>query len=158
MLYFLANHYISTKARLRAFFWGLFFNKIGKNNVIGDNFYCSAPHNVSLGSNIGINKDVILDGHGKLTISDDVMIGYRATIMTTNHGFKRLDIPMGKQALFFKSVFIDEDVWIGAHAIILPGVTIGKGSIIGAGSVVTKNVKPYSIVGGVPAKLIRKRT
>ncbi len=78
-------------------------------------------------------------------------------IITNTHNFENCDIPMRTQGLKNISVTIEDDVWIGSRVIILPGIKIGKGSIIGAGAVVTKDVPEYSIVGGVPAKLIRSR-
>ena len=88
-------------------------------------------------------------------IGDDVMMGPNYIIYTRNHSFNRTDIPMNKQGMQdFKSVVIGNDVWIGARVIILPCVQIGDGSIIGAGSIVTKDVPPYAIVGENPAKII----
>jgi len=86
------------------------------------------------------------------------MIAERVMIIGGNHEFSRLDIPMdmqgeGKQG----KIVIEDDVWIGAGSIILTGITIGEGSIIGAGSIVTKSIQPYSIVAGNPAKVIRMR-
>ena len=79
-------------------------------------------------------------------------------IITVNHNTERIDIPMREQgSLPPQKVTICDDVWIGARVIILPGVTIGKGSIIAAGAVVTKNVPEYAVVGGVPAKVIKYR-
>ncbi len=86
------------------------------------------------------------------------MMGQECAILTTNHRFDRLDIPMNEQGCSeIKPVVIGNDVWIGMHCIILPGVHIGNGAIIGAGSVVTKNVPDFAIVGGNPAKLISFR-
>lgn len=79
-------------------------------------------------------------------------------IIGENHQFSRLDVPMRLQGYQeYPPVYIDDDVWIGARVIILPGITIGKGSILGAGSVVTKDVPPFSIVAGNPARIIRNR-
>ncbi len=86
------------------------------------------------------------------------MMGPDVVILTQNHKFDRLDIPMLEQG--FKDeqpVTICDDVWIGVRAIILPGVTVGKGAIIAAGAVVTKDVCEYAIVGGNPARVIKMR-
>lgn len=95
---------------------------------------------------------------GSLHIGNYVMMAPDVIILTQQHRHDRLDIPMCYQGKIDKKVTIEDDVWIGMRAIIMPGVTIGKGAIIGAGAVVTKNVEPYSIVGGVPAQTIKKRT
>ena len=85
-------------------------------------------------------------------------MGTDVTIITRNHRFDRTDIPMMEQGFEEeRPVYIGNDVWIGDRALILPGVHIGDGSIIAAGAVVTKDVPPYSIVAGVPARKIRDR-
>lgn len=96
---------------------------------------------------------------GKVTIGNDVMMGPECIIYTRNHKFSELDKPMNKQGFAdMKEVIIGNDVWIGGRVIILPGVKIGDGAIVGAGAVVTKDVPPYAIVGGNPAKILKYRT
>jgi len=86
------------------------------------------------------------------------MMGSDCIIYTANHEFKKNSLPMIKQGFQKnKPVIIDDDVWIGGRVIILPGIHIYEGSIIGAGSIVTKNVAPYTIVAGNPAKVINIR-
>ena len=104
-------------------------------------------------SGLGINARVT----GPLTIGSDVMIGPDVMIFTQNHETERLDIPMRLQTAPKKPVSIGDDVWIAARAIILPGVKIGRGAIIGAGAVVTKDVPEYAVVGGSPARIIKFR-
>ena len=85
-------------------------------------------------------------------------MGQDVIVYTTRHKDDRVDIPMREQGMAeVLPVTIGNDVWIGSRVIILPGVTIGDGCIIGAGAVVTKDVPPYSVVGGVPGRIIRKR-
>lgn len=111
---------------------------------------------ISLGDNSGIGVNAFISAH--VSIGNDVMMGPDCVILTSNHGFASLETPMWKQPSSEpKPVKIEDDVWIGARVIILPGVHVGTGSVIGAGSVVTHDVEPYSIVGGNPAKLIRYR-
>jgi maltose O-acetyltransferase len=87
------------------------------------------------------------------------MMGPDVVIHTRNHRHDRIDIPMCQQGFGeMKPVIIEDDVWLGERVIILPGVTIGKGSIIGAGAVVAKNVPPYSIAVGNPALVVKKRS
>ena len=112
---------------------------------------------LSVGDNSGVGVNSLISSH--VTIGNDVMMGPDCMIFTANHGMERTDIPMWRQnSSEPRPVVIGDDVWIGARVIILPGVHIGDGAVIGAGSVVTKDVEPYSIVGGNPAKLIRMRT
>ena len=113
----------------------------GLNIIIGDN------------SGLGINSNI-----GSVKIGNNVMMGRDVIIMSTSHIFNDCSIPMILQGVEkMNAVIVGDDVWIGHRVIILPGVNIGKGSIIGAGAVVTKDVPNYAIIGGVPAKLIRYR-
>lgn len=105
-------------------------------------------------SGIGVNARI----YGPVTIGRYVMMGPDVIIMTANHRFDDITVPMCRQGYEKElPVVIEDDVWIGARVIILPGVKIGKGSVIGAGAVVTKSFEPYSVIGGVPAKLLKKR-
>lgn len=93
-----------------------------------------------------------------LKVGKDVMMGPNVIIIGENHQFARCDLPMRLQGYTkFSPVQVEDDVWIGARVTILPGIKIGKGAIIGAGAVVTKNVPPYAICGGNPARVIRFR-
>ena len=112
---------------------------------------------LSIGDNSGIGVNALIAPH--VTIGSDVMMGPDCMMFTSNHGMDRTDIPMWRQESSAPApIVIGDDVWIGARVIILPGVHVGDGSVIGAGSVVTKDVSPYSVVGGNPAKLLRMRT
>lgn len=111
---------------------------------------------VTLGdySGIGINARI----NGTCHIGSYVMMGTDVTIIARNHRFDRTDIPMMHQGFEAeRPVYIGDDVWIGDRVIILPGVHIGNGCVIAAGSVVTKDVPDYAIAAGVPAKVIRSR-
>jgi maltose O-acetyltransferase len=95
---------------------------------------------------------------GPLTLGDDVMMAPDVVILTQNHRFDDPTVPMLDQGYGpAREVVIEDDVWIGTNAIILPGVRLGKGSIVAAGAVVTKDVPPYAIVGGNPARLLKSR-
>lgn len=110
----------------------------------------------SCGTNSGIGVNCKLQG--PVEIGENVMIGPECLFYTVNHEHSRLDIPMNEQgATQPKKIIIEDDVWLGSRVIVLPGVTIGKGSIIGAGTVLTKSVPPYSIVAGNPGKVVRNR-
>jgi len=113
--------------------------------------------NIEIAANTYIGPYCVLYGHGGLTIGRNTMIGAHTVIVPANHGFERNDVPMNRQPLTRKGIDVGEDVWIGAGCRILDGVHIGGGSVIGAGSVVTKDIDPYSIAFGVPAKVVRSR-
>lgn len=134
--------------KIRRFLTKKIVAKAGNNINIekGAEFFST----IEIGDNSGIGVNCSLSG--TVIIGENVMMGPEVFIYTSNHSFERTDIPMMKQG--FKEempVIIGNDVWIGSRVTILPGIKIGDGSIIGAGSVVTKNVDPYSVVAGNPA-------
>lgn len=116
--------------------------------------YIAGPENVELGDKVSIAPFVHIWGHGGLNIGNRVMIGSNSVITTLTHDYNQ-DVMFG--TLIKKRIVIEDDVWIGAHSTILPGITVGKGAVVGAGSVVTKDVAPYSIVVGVPARCFKFR-
>ena len=131
---------------------------MGKHVQIGWSFAPMNPSNIFIGNKVFISHHVNLTAHtSTITIKNDVLIGEFTTITTTNHNFNRLDIPINQQGYSVHPVVINDDVWIGAHVVILSGVTIGKGAVIGAGAVVTKDIPSYAIAIGVPAKVIKYR-
>ena len=108
---------------------------------------------ITLGPHAGLAEGCWVQG--PLTIGRYTMIGPELRVYTTNHAHGRIDVPMQDQGHDEpQPVAIGDDVWIGARVMIMPGVTIGEGSIIAAGAVVTKDVPPYSIVAGVPAVVL----
>jgi maltose O-acetyltransferase len=132
------------------------FRYCGQNVNVekGANFYTGWEIEIGDNSSLGIDCMIPYD----LKVGKDVMMGPYVIIVGENHNFERSDIPMRLQGYkHFPPVRIEDDVWIGARSIILPGLTIGRGAIIGAGSVVTKNVPPFAICGGNPARIIRYR-
>lgn len=140
--------------RVRAFCGKLLLKHCGKNVNIEKGAQFSTE--VSLGDNSGIGANATISSY--VTIGNDVMMGPECLIYTANHTLQRRDIPMRLQGHEqARPVVIGNDVWIGGRVIILPGVHIGDGAVIGAGSVVTKDVPPYAIVGGNPAKVIKER-
>lgn len=94
---------------------------------------------------------------GEVVIGNDVMIAPNCSFIAANHNYSRVDIPMNLQGSCYGKITIGNDVWIGYGCIILSGVRIGNGCIIAAGSVVTHDVDDYCIVGGAPARIIKKR-
>lgn len=110
-------------------------------------------NNVSFNSNVMINADI----NGEIIIEKNVIVGPNVVMRASNHDYQRTDIPIRSQGHVSGIIVVREDVWIGANAVILPDVTIGRGAIIAAGAVVTNDVNDYEIVGGVPAKRIGSR-
>ena len=115
-------------------------------------FHTDCGKNIHIGENVFINSNCTMQDQGGVYIGDDVLIGHNVCILTLNHDFE-----IEKRAELHPSpIHIKNKAWIGSNATILPGVTIGEGAIVAAGAVVTKDVDAKTIVGGVPAKLIKK--
>ena len=115
-------------------------------------FYTDCGKNITMGKNVFINAGCKFQDQGGITIGDGALIGHNVVLATLNHGMA----PEKRGDLHPAPIVIGKNVWIGANATILPGVTIGDGAIIAAGAVVTKDVAANIIVGGVPAKFIKK--
>ncbi|MBU0487213.1 MAG: acyltransferase [Bacteroidetes bacterium] len=94
---------------------------------------------------------------GGITIGDFVLLGSNVTVSSGQHDIEGAEPPVFARATIPKPIVIEDDVWIGAGAVIMPGITIAKGTVIGANSVVTKSTEPYSVVVGAPAKKVRSR-
>jgi acetyltransferase-like isoleucine patch superfamily enzyme len=112
---------------------------------------------LQIGNNVGIAQNCFIQVRGNVSIGSNVMFGPGVSIFSENHGFEKTDVPMIEQPTVRKGVVIEDDVWLGTRCVILDGVTIGKGSIVAAGAIVNASVPPYSIVAGVPAKVIKSR-
>jgi len=141
---------------LRCHCWGIGF--VGENVTIDEACWISHPEGLSIGDNVGINKGARFNAVGKIKIGENGLIGPNVVIWTQNHEFSRRDIPIVRQGHQYQEVIIGDDVWIAAGVTVLPGVEIGKGAVICAGAVVTKDVGEFSVVAGVPAKKIRDRS
>ncbi len=146
---------------LRGFCYGLLFPALrGKHLSIGQSTHIWFPWNIVVGKNshVGKNTQISCIQAGDLVIGANVMISPYVMITATGHNFADVDTPMQVQGLSSRKVSIEDDVWVGGKSIILPGVTVGRGSVVAAGSVVTRDVPPLAIVGGNPAKVIKYRT
>lgn len=130
--------------------------EVGNNVFIHENVLVrSFDYSISIGKNTTINRNAIVEG--QVTIGANCSIAPNVVIVGQNHNFSDKSQIIKAQGSSSKGIVIHDDVWIGANATILDGVTIGEGAIVAAGAVVTKDVEPYSIVGGVPAKLLKTR-
>lgn len=141
---------------LKAAFLKGVFGRVGKNINVRPGIKFAVGKNISLGDNSGIGDKCFLQDVGSINIGSDVLIGPEVMIFTANHEMRR-DSLIRNQGMEIKGVIIEDDVWIGARAIILPGVKLMKGAVIAAGAVVSGDVEPYTVAGGVPAKKIGER-
>lgn len=129
--------------------------KIGNYSVIED--YCTVNNgvgNIIIGDNtrIGIGSTLI----GPVNIGNDVRLAQNVVVSGLNHNYNDISVPISQQGVSTDEVYIGDESWIGANAVILPGIFIGKHCVVAAGSVVTKNVPSYSVVAGNPAKLVKQ--
>jgi maltose O-acetyltransferase len=162
LYYLFAQHLPSNYApysfgtkKIRALLCRPLFRRFGYNVDIGPRVEFFNARGSEIGDNSGVGAYSSL---GTVNIGNYVMMGTHCLIISRNHRFDDLNMPMCQQGFQEDNpVVIEDDVWVGSKVIILPGVRVGRGSIIGAGAVVTENVKPYTIVGGNPAKVIRRR-
>jgi len=143
---------------LRSLVFKVLFKKIGKKTFIDYKTYFRYPSRIRIGSNVSINRGskffaIEQAKNIEIIIEDNVVIGPDISVFSGGHDHNYLDLPV-----IGKTVKVGKYSWIGGKSIILPGVTIGEGAIIGAGSVVTKDIPPYTIAVGVPAKIIKKRS
>jgi acetyltransferase-like isoleucine patch superfamily enzyme len=112
---------------------------------------------LTIGSRVFIGQGAHLSVMRPMTIGDNAIIGANSYLLTNQHRFESREIPMRDQGYKCEPLVVGEDVWIGANCVIMPGIEIGRGAIIGAGSVLTETVGPYEIWGGIPARKIGVR-
>jgi acetyltransferase-like isoleucine patch superfamily enzyme len=129
----------------------LIASPIDKSTTVFVPFYTNFGKHIKIGNNVFINHACSFLDLGGITIEDDVLIGPRVNITTENHPID----PSRRKSLDVKAITIKRGAWIGAGATILPGVTVGVNSIVAAGAVVNKDVPDNTIVGGIPAKVIK---
>lgn len=127
--------------------------KSGDNCVVEQPFFCTYGYNITVGNNFFLNLNCKLMDSGKITIGDNVFIAPNVCIITEEHAMDAEQRAAGLEYTY--AVNIGDNVWICAGAMVLPGVTIGSNSVIGAGSVVTKDIPPNSLAVGNPCKVIR---
>ena len=142
---------------VRHVLYKLVFKKIKSFARVYPGVYFTHTYGIEVGHRFSVNSGAILDGRGGITIGDDVMIGPHTAIYSSGHNFSQPDLPMTSLDHIMKPVVIKDDVWIGAHVCIPGGITIGRGAVVAAGAVVTKDVEDYTIVSGVPAQVTGNR-
>ena len=127
----------------------LFYNQIGDNSIVYNQLTVVRPKNVKIGKNVTVMNGVLMMSAGGITIEDNVLIAANVQLISNNHD------PYDRYVITCKPILIKEGAWVGAGATILPGVTVGKHAIIGANSVVSKDIPDYAVAVGCPAKVIK---
>ncbi len=142
----------------RYLFYKLLCKKMSSFPFIFPGAHLQHCYGIEAGKNLNLNRGVHIYGRGGVKFGDYVLIGPNVVITSSQHKYDIKGVPILFQGHELQPVVIGNDVWIGANVVILPGVTVGDGTIIGAGAIVTDDTDPYSIVGGVPAQKIGERT
>lgn len=132
---------------------------IGRGAIIrpSNSFGGEIGEGLKIGNNSNIGALNYIGCSGYIELGNNVMLGPKVGLFAENHVFRSVDIPIKEQGVDKQFIRIEDDCWIGANSMVLAGVTIGTGSVVAAGSVVTKDVPPFCVVGGVPAKVIKRR-
>jgi acetyltransferase-like isoleucine patch superfamily enzyme len=143
--------------KLRNFCYRFVLNEMGENCNICDGVSILYTGNVSIGNRVSIHEYTLIGGRGKIKIGNNVAIAHDCSIVSESHNFSDMDILIKDQGLTTEPIFIGNDVWLGCKVVVLGNVTIGNGSVIGAGSVVTKNIPENTIAVGNPCRVIRFR-
>ena len=144
-------------ARMRVLIYRAFGMRIGNGTLISGPITFGTSHtkgiNLHIGSRCFINSHVYIDNGAPVTIGDGVAIGHHVVIITTDHAIGSPDYRAGD--ITYKPVIIEDGAWIAARVTLLPGVTVGTGAVVASGAVVTRDVPPHTLTGGVPSKVIR---
>ena len=146
---FKINHTMPNSEEYENLLKELFGDNLGENSQIMAPIAGAAFDRMKIGNNVFINSNSLLMARGGITIEDDVMFAANVQLFSNNHD------EYDRQVLLCKPIHIKKGAWIGAGASILPGVTIGKYAIVGAGAIVTKDVEDYEVAVGVPAKIVK---
>ena len=146
------NGTFHTKEEIQELFFKLIDRPLDRTFGLFPPFYTDCGKNITVGERVFINEGCCFQDQGGIEIGDDCLIGQQVVIATLNHD---LD-PKHRKDMLPRPVRIGKNVWVGAHATILAGVTIGDNAVIAAGAVVTKDVPPNVVVAGVPAKIIKE--
>lgn len=139
-------------AELRALFSKLIGKPVDESLTFFPPFYTDCGKNITVGKHVFLNMGCKFQDQGGIFIGDETLIGHNVVLATLNHAME----PEDRATMIPAPIHIGKRVWIGSNATVLPGVTIGDGAIVGAGAVVTKDVPENTVVGGVPARVLRK--
>ena len=115
-------------------------------------FHTDCGKNIHIGRNVFINSNCSMQDQGGIYIGDEVFIGHNVSLLTLNHNLN----PQKRANLIPSPIYLEDHVWLGSNVTILPGVRVGKNSVVAAGAVVSKDVPANTVVGGIPAKIIKK--
>jgi acetyltransferase-like isoleucine patch superfamily enzyme len=130
---------------------------MGPGCNISDGVTIKHPTGLSLGMRVSIHEYTYISASGGVVIGDHVAIGSGCSLISNAHNFDKKNVLIKKQGISQRPIYIGNDVLLGVKVTVLPGVTIGNGAIVGAGSVVTKNIPPYTVNAGVPSRVLRDR-
>lgn len=130
---------------------------IGENVSIHPGVYIFNMKELVIGNNVSIHPMTYIEALGGIVIGNDVSIAHNVTIMSVNHKYSDLNIPIKDQGLVLRPINIQDNVWIGAKATVLYGVTISKGTVVAAGALVNRNTEENWVVGKVPAQMLKNR-
>jgi maltose O-acetyltransferase len=134
------------------------FGKIGKNVSLDRGSWFEHPEHITIGDDTGANRYCFIHAGGGVEIGRNVMLGPFVTIYSQNHNWRDRAACINEQGRTRARVVIEDDVWLCAGSMVLPGVKVRKGTVVAAGAVVTRDTEPYSVVGGIPAVKIGERT
>jgi acetyltransferase-like isoleucine patch superfamily enzyme len=143
--------------KFKSFYLRILGAKIGKRVVYYPGVWIMPCKNLVLGDDVDLSSGVIITTGGGVQIGKRTWVGYRSQILSVNHSIPPVPKRFSESTDIKKKVVIGDDVWIGANCLILPGVSIGEGAVVAGGSVVTKDVPDFSVVAGVPARILRYR-
>lgn len=149
---FRLNTAYHTPDEVRGLLSELFGYRVPESLRVFPPFYTDFGRNITVGRDVFINAGCHFQDHGGVTIGDGCQIGHNVVFATLNHGLS----PEDRQNTYPAPIVLGRNVWVGSNATILQGVIIGDNAVIAAGAVVTKDVEPATVVGGVPAKVIRR--
>lgn len=142
---------ISSARKIRKLFFRLIGKKTDESFLLFPPFYTDCGKNITVGKNVFINSGCCFQDQGGITIGDGALIGHQVVLATLNHDLN----PERRKSMKAAPIVIGKNVWIGAHATVLAGVSIGDNAVIAAGAVVTKDVPPMTVVAGIPAKTVK---
>lgn len=141
-------------SRIRHWYYGRIFKSLGKGGRIDEGVIFYGAAGIECGSNVRFGRNLVVQASGGLKLGNDILIGPGCFIWTINHDYKVGNMYQ-EEKYVAKTVVIEDNVWIAANVKITPGVRVGTGSVIAMGAVVTKDVPPYSVVAGNPAKVVK---